>query len=116
MNTIPPDHRINDVPYATWVWNMIWNLDEAKLAQFGPYSEHIPDEFISPKLKIFMFLDSMMQSERDRELFANTSSTLVAERLDEVLHEYHLCDDSDHQIDELYNKLVYVLYDYLEGC
>jgi hypothetical protein len=113
---ITPNHYIQDTLYANWVWEMLYNRNEDKLALFGPYIEGVPDELVSVEVRSFMFLDTMIQSEVDSELFEQTASTAVLDCIARYVDMYRNIDQQDMSIEDLYSNMIADLYDYLEGC
>lgn len=113
---ITSKHYVDDQLYATWVWEMIYNRNESKLSLFGPYIDNTPDELIAPELRVFMFLDTMIQTEVDSRLFEETSSTLVLDCIAKHVYKYRDSDFQQTQIKDLYKDMVEELYEYLEGC
>ena len=111
------EHFVEDKPYADYVWQMVYDPEEGvdQLDKFGPYSKDgIADEFISPYTKAFMFLDTMLQSGKDAELFWQTSSTLA---LDEVSKYCQIWfENPQRDVKELFLEMREVLEEYLEGC
>lgn len=113
---ITSKHYVDDQLYATWVWEMIYNRNESKLSLFGPYIDNTPDELIAPELRVFMFLDTMIQTEVDSQLFEETSSTLVLECITMYVNKYRNSDLQQIRIEDIYKDMVSELYEYLEGC
>lgn len=109
-------HYIDSALYANWVWEMIYNRNEDKLKLFGPYIEDTPDELILPELRVFMYLDQMIQTQLDSRLFEETSSTLVLDCVVKHVELYRSSDLQKTQIEDLYNNLIADLFNYLEGC
>ena len=108
-------HFIDGVLYANYVWEMIYDPNVEMLDRFGPYSvEGAIDQFIEPEEKVFMFLDSMLQSGEDAELFWQTSSTLV---LDEVAKYCQIWEENPQRnTKELFLELRDAMEEYMEGC
>lgn len=115
-DNITSKHYVDDQLYATWVWEMIYNRNESKLSLFGPYVDNTPDELIAPELRVFMFLDTMIQTEVDSQLFEETSSTLVLDCVVDHVNRYRNSDLQQVQIEDIYRDMVFELYGYLEGC
>ena len=96
---------------------MVYDPEESvdQLDKFGPYSKDgIADEFISPYTKAFMFLDTMLQSGKDAELFWQTSSTLA---LDEVSKHCQIWfENPQRDVKELFLEMRDALEEHLEGC
>ena len=108
---------VEGVPYADYVWNMIYKLDEDQLDRFGPYGWG--SDPVSLEVKALMFLDTMLLSKEDRIAFEKTSSTLVVEEIEAAMVRWHeMLEEGYEQKDAsaLYEDLRETLYDYLEGC
>jgi|TARA_R110001592_G_scaffold63836_2_gene195895 hypothetical protein len=110
-----PAHFVDGKLYANFVWEMIYDPNVKMLDRFGPYStEGVIDEFIEPEEKVFMFLDSMLQSGEDAELFWQTSSTLV---LDEVAKHCQIWEENPQRdVKELFLEMRDSMEEYMEGC
>ena len=108
-------HFIDGKLYADYVWEMIYDPNVEMLDRFGPYStDGAMDEYISPHQKVFMFLDSMLQSGEDAELFWQTSSTLV---LDEIVKYCQIWDENPQlDVEQLFLDLRDSMEEYMEGC
>ncbi len=110
-------HFVNDKLYADYVWQMIYEPEDnvKQLDKFGPYSKDgIADEFISPYTKVFMFLDTMLQSGQDAELFWQTSSTMALDEIGKYCQIWF--ENPDRDAKELFFEMRDVLETYLEGC
>lgn len=108
-------HFIDGKLYADYVWEMIYGPNVDMLDRFGPYSlDGAMDEYISPHQKVFMFLDSMLQSGEDAELFWQTSSTLV---LDEVAKYCQIWEENPQlDVEQLFLDMRNSMEEYMEGC
>ena len=111
------EHFVNDIPYAEYVWQMIYSPEESEdqLDKFGPYSmDGIADEFISPYTKAFMFLDTMLQSGKDAEMFWQTSSTLALDAISKYCQVWF--ENPQRDVKEIFLEMIEELEEYLEGC
>jgi hypothetical protein len=101
--------------YANWVWDMIRYLDEDALDKFGPYGKtDLMGGYVDPKVKAFMFLDTMLNTPDDREAFMRTSSEIVIEHLEHYVAKWASTDGEF--TDEVFEEMLYHLSEYMEGC
>lgn len=110
---IPQQYEVNDLPYAIWVYRVFTLTNPEDLDEYGPF-DHIEEDAVDAyEQKALMFLNTVISNDDSREMFINTSSSLVAEEVELILEDWKI---SEYTHLEAYTKLLPILFEFLDGC
>jgi hypothetical protein len=102
--------------YMRYVYDIIYYQREEELDAFGEYIPGMPNVVLDAKTKALMWLQTLLQDEKSREAMIMTSSELCVEELDDVIMLFEQAHNEDSSIDVVYDRLLEVMFDFLEGC
>ena len=103
-------------PYIRYVYDIIYYQREEQLDEFGEYISGMPNVVLGVKLKALLWLQSLLQDEKSREAMIMTSSEICVEELDDVVELFEQTQKEDGDIDSVYDRLLEVMFDFLDGC